>query len=53
MTIITTGFDELGRALDENGEVIRIVNGTATHIFKEAQVQEPDKLVAVIESIND
>ncbi len=53
MDITVSGFDSLGRALDSNNQVIRITNGQTTHILKEAVLQEPDKLVAEIESIND
>ena len=53
MDITVNGFDALGRALDSNNEVIRITNGETIHILKEAVLQEPDKLVAEIESIND
>ncbi len=48
MEIIVSGFNELGQALDQNAEVIKIINGQATHVLKEAQVEEPDKLKAVL-----
>ena len=53
MEITVSGFNELGQALDQNAEVIRITNGQTVHILKEAVLEEPDKLKAVIESIND
>ena len=53
METTVSGFDEEGRALDPNSEVIRITNGETVHVLKQAFTQEPDKLVAEIESIND
>lgn len=48
MEITVNGFDPQGRALDGNGEVITIINGTAVHNLKEAVIEEPDKLKAVL-----
>jgi len=53
MTITVSGFDANGRALDSNNEVIEIFNNGVRHVLKPAVLQEPDKLVAEIESIND
>ena len=53
MDITVSGFDANGKALDQNSKVIRITNGQTVHVLKEAVLQEPDKLVAEIESIND
>lgn len=48
MTITINGFDNQGRALDSNNEVITIINGTATHVLQEALIEEPDKVKAVL-----
>lgn len=53
MEITVSGFDEQGRALDTNNQVIRITNGQTVQVLKEAVLEEPDKLKVVIESIND
>lgn len=51
--IIVSGFDENNRALDTNSQLIVINNNGLTMVLKPEPLQEPDKLVVVIESIND
>lgn len=52
-TIIIGGFDENNRAVDLNNNLIVISNNGLTMVLKPEPLQEPDKLVVVVESIND
>ncbi len=47
-----SGFNEQGKALDQNGEVIVIRNNTKDHVIMNG-VSEVDKVEAVVTVIND
>lgn len=53
MNIITISeFNELGQALDQNGQVIVIRNNTKDHVIMNG-LEEVDKVEAVVTVIND
>jgi len=47
-----SAFNELGQALDQNGQVIVIRNNTKDHIIMNG-TEEVDKVVAVVTIINE
>ena len=52
--ITVSGFNSEGQALDTNGNRVVLVKGSTTHTLHSTnEINEPDKLIAVIESIND
>ena len=53
-TLTVTTFNDNNEALDSNGNRIVIYNNGTSYVLKPSTVlSEGDKLVAVIESIND
>lgn len=51
--IIVAEFDSNCRALDSNGNIIVITNNGLQQVLKKDPDNDTDKLVVVIESIND
>jgi hypothetical protein len=52
-TITVAEFDSQDRALDSNGQLIVIDNNGTTMVLKKDTQNDTDKLVVVVESIND
>jgi hypothetical protein len=51
--IIVAEFDTQGRALDSNGNIIVLINNGLHQVLKRDTDNDTDKLVVVVESIND